>query len=138
MNALRKVALATFVAMAVAPLAGAAEDSVATITEPVKPGVYGRLAMAATSKATPALVYEQPMFIEAPQMGARVEPVYLHVPPDHAKNWKKHCKQYKACDKPVFFVKSAEYEPGYKPAKAEPADKPAEPGKAKRKFRSGW
>jgi len=133
MNALRTVALATFVAITASPLAGAA-DTVATITEPVKPGVYGRLAMA-TSKATPALVYEQPMFIEPPAVPGKVETLYLHVPPEHAKNWKKYCSKYKACDHPVYFVKSAEYEPGYK----ERAEKEAkESGKEKRKFRSGW
>jgi hypothetical protein len=137
MNALRKVALATIVAVTASPFAVAA-DPVATISEPVKPGVYGRLAM--VSKATPALVYEQPMFIEPPAVAGKIEPVYLHVPPEHAKNWKKYCSKYKACDHPVFFVKSAEYEPGYKEQaeKAAKAEKAAEPGKAKRKFRSGW
>jgi hypothetical protein len=42
-----------------------------------------------------------------------VEPIYLHVPPGHAKNWRKHCHEYHACGRPVYFVKSAEYEPGY-------------------------
>jgi hypothetical protein len=137
MNALRKVALATFVAAVVSPLAGAA-DTVATISGPVQPGVYGRLAM--VSKPTPALVYEQPMFIDPPSVQGKVEPVYLHVPPDHAKNWKKYCSKYKACDQPVYFVKSAEYDPDYKEKQAAQAkaDKAAEPGKAKRKFRSGW
>ena len=44
-----------------------------------------------------------------------VEPIYLHVPPGHAKNWRKHCHEYNACNRPVYFVKSAEYEPGYRP-----------------------
>ena len=43
-----------------------------------------------------------------------VVPVYMHVPPGHAKNWSKHCHKYNACAQPVYFVKSAEYEPGYK------------------------
>jgi hypothetical protein len=44
-----------------------------------------------------------------------VEPIYLHVPPGHAKHWRKHCHEYHACDRPVYFVRSAEYEPGYRP-----------------------
>jgi hypothetical protein len=52
----------------------------------------------------PALVYEQAMFVERPDTTGRVE---------HAKSWKKYCNQYQACDRPVFFVKSAQYEPGY-------------------------
>ena len=39
---------------------------------------------------------------------------FLYLPPGHAKNWKKHCHRYNACGRPVYFVKSAEYEPGYK------------------------
>lgn len=137
MNAFRTVALATFAAVTASSFAGAADKDVATITAPVTPGVYGRLAM--VSKAAPALVYEQPMFIERPATEGKVEPVYLHVPPEHAKNWKKYCSKYKACDHPVYFVKSAEYEPGYKErAEKEKAENTAEPGKAKRKFRSGW
>ncbi len=40
-------------------------------------------------------------------------PIYMHVPPGHARNWSKHCHKYNACERPVYFVKSAEYEPGY-------------------------
>jgi hypothetical protein len=40
-------------------------------------------------------------------------PVYLHVPRLHAEEWSKYCQRYGACNRPVFFVKSAEYEPGY-------------------------
>jgi hypothetical protein len=40
-------------------------------------------------------------------------PVYVHVPPGHARNWRRHCHRYNACGHPVYFVKSAEYEPGY-------------------------
>jgi hypothetical protein len=40
-------------------------------------------------------------------------PVYLHVPPGHAKNWRKYCRQYNACNRPVYFIRSAEYAPDY-------------------------
>jgi hypothetical protein len=130
MNVFRKVAVATFALATIAPLAAVA-DKADVITGEVTPGVYGRVDTAKNPK--PTLVYEHPMFIEAPAAGNKVEPLYLHVPPDHAKNWKKHCKQYDACNVPVYFVKSAEYEPGYEPPKPEAAQKPS-----KRKFRSGW
>ena len=42
-----------------------------------------------------------------------VQPLYLHVPPGHAKHWRKHCHEYHACNRPVYFVRSAEYEPGF-------------------------
>ena len=35
-------------------------------------------------------------------------------PPGHAKHWAKHCREYNACGRPVYFVKSAEYEPGFR------------------------
>lgn len=131
MNAFRNVAIAAIAIVTAAPLASAADkDASAVIAGPVTPGVYGRVDV--TNKPLPALVFEQAMFVERPDTAGRVEPLYLHVPPEHAKNWRKYCDKYQACDHPVFFVKSAEYEPGYKPP---------EPDKAagnKRKFRSGW
>jgi len=135
MNVFRKVAVAAIAIGAVAPLAGAADKAtVAAISGPVKPGVYGRVAMTSTpAAAKPALVYSQPMMVDNPETTGVIEPVYLHVPPEHAKNWKKNCAKYEACNKPVFFIKSAEYEPGYVPPKPEKSEKPE-----KRKFRSGW
>jgi hypothetical protein len=44
----------------------------------------------------------------APQAVA-VQPIYLHVPPEHAHDWARHCHKYHACDRPVYFVKSEEY-----------------------------
>jgi hypothetical protein len=128
MNVFRNVAIATIAIVTAAPLASADSADSAVITGTVTPGVYGRVDVA--NKPLPALVFEQPMFVERPDTAGRVEPLYLHVPPEHAKNWKKYCDKYQACDHPVYFVKSAEYEPGYEPPKP---DKPA-----KRKYRSGW
>jgi hypothetical protein len=75
----------------------------------VAPGVYGQVRIG--NEGPPPLVYAQPMLIE-PQ-AAPPPPVYLHVPPGHAKNWRKHCREYNACNRPVYFVRSEEYEPGY-------------------------
>jgi hypothetical protein len=33
------------------------------------------------------------------------QPLYLHVPPGHAKKWSKHCARYNACGQPVYFVR---------------------------------
>ena len=41
------------------------------------------------------------------------EPLYLHVPPEHARAWRLHCREYHACNRQVYFVKSREYEPEY-------------------------
>ncbi|HEY4970481.1 MAG TPA: hypothetical protein VII35_11290, partial [Steroidobacteraceae bacterium] len=59
----------------------------------------------------PPVVYAQPMLIE-PQ-AAPPPPIYLHVPPGHAKNWRVHCHEYNACNRPVYFVRSQEYDPEY-------------------------
>ncbi len=76
----------------------------------VAPGVYGQVQIG--NEPRPPVVYAQPMVIE-PQP-VQLAPVYLHVPPGHAKNWHKHCHEYNACNRPVYFVRSAEYDPNYK------------------------
>jgi hypothetical protein len=83
-----------------------------TIKGEIVPGVYGRVDL--TNRPRPPLVYAQPVIIERPAPRVVVEPIYLHVPPGHAKNWRKHCHEYHACNRPVYFVKSAEYDPGYR------------------------
>jgi len=75
------------------------------ISSEVAPGVYGRVDFG--SAPPPPVVYEKPIIITRVERAP--QPVYLHVPPGHAKNWKKHCKHYNACDVPVYFVRSAEY-----------------------------
>ena len=87
-----------------------AQDVRVTISGEVAPGVYGRVDIG--SGPRPPLVYPQPVVVV--RQARAPAPVYLHVPPGHARNWSKHCKKYDACSRPVYFVKSAEYEPGYK------------------------
>jgi hypothetical protein len=83
----------------------------AVITGEVVPGVYGQVVLG--NRPPPPVVYEQPTIIEPVGAGPPVQPIYLHVPPGHAKNWRKHCHEYHACNRPVYFVRSAEYEPGF-------------------------
>lgn len=93
-------------------LAGAADVGLRVIVSgEVAPGVYGRVDFG--TAAPPPVLYATPVVV-APPPGPPGRPLYLHVPPGHAKNWKKHCQRYNACGQPVYFVKSAEYEPGYK------------------------
>lgn len=109
---IRSVVLTAFALAAVAPLASAGDLGVGvTISGEITPGVYGRVDL--TNRPPPPLVYAQPVFIERPPTAVVVEPIYLHVPPGHARNWRKHCHEYHACNRPVYFVRSAEYEPGY-------------------------
>jgi hypothetical protein len=86
----------------------------ATITGQVVPGVYGQVVLG--NRPPPPVVYAQPVVVAPAPVVVGVpapEPIYLHVPPGHAKHWSKHCHEYHACDRPVYFVKSAEYEPNY-------------------------
>lgn len=77
----------------------------------IQPGVYGQVQIGNTPR--PAVVYERPRVIVVDRRYEHEEPIYLHVPPGHAKNWSKHCREYHACERRVYFVRSQEYEPEY-------------------------
>jgi hypothetical protein len=105
-----------------------AQDVRVIVSGEVAPGVYGRVDI--SNSPRPPLVSADPVVVV--RRARAPGPVYLHVPPGHAKNWAKHCKKYNACSRPVYFVKSAEYEPGYKhPGKG--AEKSAAKGKGRDK-----
>lgn len=75
----------------------------------VAPGVYGRVDI--SNARYPALVYAEPIMIQ--RSAPRCEPVYMHVPPGHARRWGDYCGRYGACATPVYFVRSSEYDRGY-------------------------
>jgi hypothetical protein len=66
-----------------------------------QPGYYGRIDIGSFPR--PQLMYPQAIVIE-PVPVVVPQPIYLHVPPGHAKNWRKHCGKYNACSQPVYFV----------------------------------
>lgn len=76
-----------------------------------QPGFYGRLDIG--DYPPPQLIYAQPMIIERGPMNR--PPVYLRVPPGHAKNWSKHCREYNACGERVYFVQDNWYNREYVP-----------------------
>ena len=116
MRAIRFILQLSVALVAAVPLVHAQSVSVnATITGEIVPGVYGQVVLG--NRPPPRVVYVQPV-VAVPVVVAQpapMEPIYLHVPPGHAKNWRKHCHEYNACNRPVYFVRSAEYEPGYRP-----------------------
>jgi hypothetical protein len=118
MRAMHTAVLSMLMMGAALPLAQAQNVSIsADITGQVAPGVYGHVVIG-NGAPPPPVVYAQPVVaVPAPVIiGAQpIEPIYLHVPPGHARNWRKHCHEYDACNRPVYFVRSAEYEPGYRP-----------------------
>ena len=109
MKALRESCLAaSVVALSACVHPGSVNVGVRASGE-IAPGVYGRIDV--RNRPPPLLLYPQPVIIV--RQAYPVAPVYLHVPPGHARDWSKHCRKYDACGVPVYFVKSAEYEPGY-------------------------
>jgi hypothetical protein len=74
----------------------------ATIGGVLAPGVYGRVDV--SNGVFPAVIYPQPVII-AP-VAVAPAPMYMHVPPGHAKKWRKHCYKYNACGTPVYFVQA--------------------------------
>ena len=79
-----------------------------------QPGFYGRIDIGNFSQ--PQLIYAQPVVIEPVRVVEPASPIYLHVPPGHAKNWRKHCKKYDACGHPAYFVQDDWYNNVYVPA----------------------
>jgi len=68
-----------------------------------QPGVFGRVDIG--NLPVPQLIVPQPVFIAPPPVGMPPpEPVYMWVPPEHRQDWREHCREYHACDHPVYFV----------------------------------
>jgi len=77
-----------------------------------QPGFYGQIDIGDFPR--PRVLYAQPIIVERGGSMNR-GPVYLRVPPGHAKNWKKHCHEYRACGERVLFVRDDWYEREYVP-----------------------
>ena len=77
------------------------------------PGFYGQIDLGNVPQ--PRLIYERPVIIQAPPMAVRQQPIYLVVPPGHAKDWGKHCRHYNACGQSVYFVDNNWYSNVYVP-----------------------
>lgn len=78
-----------------------------------QPGFYGRIDIG--NFPPPQVVYAQPVIIQPAPVAVVRQPIYLHVPPGHAKNWSKHCNRYAACGQPVYFVQQRWYDDVYVP-----------------------
>ena len=76
-----------------------------------QPGYYGPLDI--RDYGRPRVIYQEPRIIQ--RVPVQREPVYLHVPPGHAKHWSKHCAKYNACGEPVYFVQDSWYDREYVP-----------------------
>lgn len=76
------------------------------------PGVYGQIDIG--GYPPPQTIYAQPTVIE--RGPAYVDqPLYLHVPPGQERQWRRYCRQYDACGRPVYFVRDTWYRDVYAP-----------------------
>ena len=92
----------------------AAAGALAQISIPLgNSGYYGRIDLG--NLGAPPVIYQEPMLIERARDYRPVAPMYLRVPPGHAKKWSKHCSAYNACNRPVYFVQDSWYNDTYAP-----------------------
>ena len=76
-----------------------------------EPGYYGHIDIG--NYPAPRLIYREPVIVRP--VTTWYPPVYLRVPPGHAKKWYKHCSEYNACGRPVYFVDDGWYQDVYVP-----------------------
>jgi len=107
---MKKIILAIVFTLAAASGAYAADVGVSVSVG--RPGFYGRIDVGGFPH--PELLYPSPVVVR-PAPARVVEPVYLHVPPGHARKWSRNCGRYNACDRPVYFVKDRWYNKVYVP-----------------------
>jgi hypothetical protein len=101
------------VMMSVASLPVLAADVGVSVTVG-QPGFYGTIDLG-NFPQPPQVIYPQPVLIQRVPVDMAPPPLYLRVPPGHAKNWRKHCRKYNACDRPVYFVQEQWYNDVYVP-----------------------
>lgn len=101
-RASRAVALLATVLLAAGGAAHAQTYMNATVGGVLAPGVYGRIDIG--NAPPPPVIYSEPIIYQRPAVVVPRSPIYLYVPPGHAKNWGKHCARYNACNQPVYFV----------------------------------
>lgn len=78
-----------------------------------QPGFYGRIDIGEFPYPQPRVIYRQPIIVH--RHYEEYEPIYLRVPPGHARQWNRFCGRYDACDRPVYFVQERWYRDDYVP-----------------------
>jgi len=95
-------------ALAVAAIPTLAADVGASISIG-QPGFYGQIDIG--GYPPPRIIYREPRVMYRSAMHR--PPIYMNVPPGHARNWRKHCRHYNACGERVYFVQNNWYEREY-------------------------
>lgn len=105
---MRLFLIALLLAAAIAP-ARAADVGVSVSIG--QPGFYGRLDIG--DYPPPQLIYQQPRMVR--RVPESRPPLYLRVPPGHARDWRRYCGRYDACGERVYFVRDNWYQREYVP-----------------------
>ncbi|WIV96018.1 hypothetical protein [Kinneretia aquatilis] len=120
MRTSRTSAFVAGLALGLAGLGSAAQASDIGVSVSVgQPGFYGRIDLGSAGPA-PRLIYNEPVWVQGRphhhhRARVRVDPWYLYVPPGHARHWARHCGDYGACGRPVYFVQEGWYREVYGP-----------------------
>jgi hypothetical protein len=107
---MNRLLIAAALAAATVP---ALADDVGVSVHVGQPGFYGRIDIG--NFPPPRLLYPEPVIIQPVRADVVRQPIYLHVPPGQAKDWRKHCRKYNACGQPVYFVQEDWYNNVYVP-----------------------
>src|SRR6266478_5342633 len=103
---MKRLLLAAALAMIAAPATAGVSVTVG------EPGFYGHIEIGGFPP--PPLLFPQPVIIEHVRVPG--PPVYLRVPPGHAKHWAKHCHVYHAAGQRLFFLEDRWYKDVYVPS----------------------
>lgn len=108
---MKRICLA--ITLAAAALPGLAATQVGVSIGVSQPGFYGRIDLGGIS-APPAVIYAQPVVIAPSPVAVYQSPIYMRVPPGYARDWRRHCAAYGACNRPVYFVQENWYHDHYR------------------------
>ncbi len=108
---MKRILCALMIVIATATAAHATDVGVSVTI--AQPGFYGRIDVGNVPR--PEVIYARPVVVYPAPVGVVHQPIYMHVPPGHAKHWSKHCSKYNACGHPVYFVKDRWYNNVYVP-----------------------
>ena len=97
--------LIAVLALTSAAIAAPAFSAVGVSIQIGEPGFYGQLDVGDYYR--PRVIYSEPVVVYR-RYGA-LSPVYLRVPAEHSRNWKRYCNRYDACGRPVYFVRDDWY-----------------------------
>jgi len=107
---MKRLLLAATLAVAILPVHAADVGVSVSIGQP---GFYGHIDINGGGYPPPRVLYREPKYVE--RVAMHRPPIYLRVPPGHARNWSKHCHEYSACGERVYFVNHSWYQNEYVP-----------------------